>query len=67
MYPLDGDDVHSLLRNANIALYRAKEEGRNNFKHYSPAMIANNFERLALGNRRHKALAPCPDIVQADR
>ncbi|MCR4303491.1 MAG: diguanylate cyclase, partial [Gallionella sp.] len=40
LHPGDGDDAETLLRNADVAMYRAKEKGKNNFQFYSPAMNA---------------------------
>ncbi len=54
--PYDGQDTDTLLKNADTALYRAKEKGRNNYQMYSPAMNARAFERLALENAMRKAL-----------
>jgi len=56
LYPYDGEDADTLLRNADTALYRAKEQGRNNYQLYTPAMNARAFERLALENSLRKAL-----------
>ena len=50
MYPNDGEDAESLLRNADTAMYRAKEQGRNNYQLYTPAMNARIAERLAVEN-----------------
>ncbi|TMI04974.1 MAG: EAL domain-containing protein, partial [Betaproteobacteria bacterium] len=55
-YPKDGDDEQSLMKNADIAMYQAKEEGKNNFKFYSLQMNANSFERLALESSLRRAL-----------
>ena len=38
IYPVNGEDADSLMRNADIAMYRAKELGRNNYQCYAPAM-----------------------------
>jgi GGDEF domain-containing protein len=38
MYPDEGADVKTLLKNADVALYQAKEKGRNNYQHYTLAM-----------------------------
>jgi len=56
LYPYDGEDPDTLLKNADTALYRAKEQGRNNYQLYTPAMNARAFERLALENSLRKAL-----------
>jgi diguanylate cyclase (GGDEF)-like protein/PAS domain S-box-containing protein len=40
MYPDDGEDADALLKHADIALYQAKQKGRNNYQHYTPAMEA---------------------------
>lgn len=52
--PADGVDAASLIRNADIAMYRAKELGRNNYQFYSSDMSVRAFERLNLEtNLRH--------------
>ncbi|MCH7998066.1 MAG: EAL domain-containing protein [Chloroflexi bacterium] len=50
MFPSDGEDADSLLSNADTAMYRAKDQGRDNYKLYTPAMNARIVERLALEN-----------------
>jgi diguanylate cyclase (GGDEF)-like protein/PAS domain S-box-containing protein len=50
VYPGDGDDAETLLRNADTAMYRAKERGRDNYQLYTPAMNARIAERLAVEN-----------------
>ncbi|HFQ13840.1 MAG TPA: GGDEF domain-containing protein, partial [Gammaproteobacteria bacterium] len=54
--PDDGKDPDTLLRNADIAMYRAKELGKNNFQYYSESMTARVFERLTLENNLRHAL-----------
>lgn len=56
LYPYDGEEADTLLKNADTALYRAKEQGRNNYQLYTPAMNARAFERLAMENSLRKAL-----------
>ncbi len=56
VFPYDGKDVSSLLKNSDSALYRAKELGRNNFQYYSPSMNATTFQQLAMENTLRKAL-----------
>ena len=48
VYPGDGEDAETLMRHADIAMYRAKETGRNNYQFYTPAMNARALERLRL-------------------
>ncbi len=50
MFPLDGTDAETLIRNADTALYRAKEAGRNRYQLYAPAMNAVALKRLVLEN-----------------
>ena len=54
MYPKDAQDEQSLMKNADLAMYLAKEEGKNNYQFYSPKMKSQSFERLSLEtNLRH--------------
>ncbi len=48
MYPEDGLDPELLLKHADIALYQAKDRGRNNFQMFSPDMNVRLLERVAL-------------------
>lgn len=56
-YPRDGKDVDTLLRNADAAMYRAKESGRNNFQFYAAAMNRRARERLSMESKLRQALA----------
>jgi len=57
LFPLDGSDPETLVRNADTAMYRAKDQGRDNYQLYAPAMNARALERLALENMLRKALS----------
>ncbi len=55
--PGDGTDPETLVRNADTAMYRAKDQGRDNYQLYAPAMNARALERLALENTLRKAVS----------
>ena len=57
LFPTDADDVQTLLKNADGAMYLAKEEGKNNFQFYSSDMRSQAVERLSLENELRHALA----------
>ncbi|HEY9633814.1 MAG TPA: EAL domain-containing protein [Coleofasciculaceae cyanobacterium] len=54
--PYDGEDAQTLLKNADAAMYRAKQEGRNNYQLYTPAIGTKAQERLVLENNLYRAL-----------
>lgn len=56
LYPDDGEDVETLVRNADTAMYRAKQQGRNNYQLYAPAMNVKAFEQLVMENSLRRAL-----------
>jgi diguanylate cyclase (GGDEF)-like protein len=55
-YPIDGLDEQTLTKNADVAMYQAKSEGRNNFQFYSESLNANTLERLTLESSLRHAL-----------
>jgi diguanylate cyclase (GGDEF)-like protein/PAS domain S-box-containing protein len=56
IFPNDGEDSSTLLRNADIAMYRAKELGKNTWQMYSADMSARAFERMTLESSLRHAL-----------
>ncbi|MCB1808953.1 MAG: EAL domain-containing protein, partial [Candidatus Competibacteraceae bacterium] len=56
LYPRDGTDPQSLLKNADTALYRVKARGGRGFQYYAPAMNSWAVERLRLENDLRYAL-----------
>jgi diguanylate cyclase (GGDEF)-like protein/PAS domain S-box-containing protein len=56
VYPNDGTDFDNLLKNADSAMYYAKDQGRSNFQFYAQSMNASALERLSLETRLRKAL-----------
>jgi diguanylate cyclase (GGDEF)-like protein len=55
-YPSDGADGQTLLRNADMAMYFAKDSGKNNYKLYTDEMNARMVQKLEMGNDLRKAL-----------
>lgn len=56
LYPDDGDDVNTLLKHADIAMYRAKDSGRNRYEFYSSEMGARAYERLTIETKVRNAV-----------
>jgi len=56
VYPTDGENAETLLKNADIAMYKAKEKGRNNCRFCTPVMKTNVIETMQLSNELHGAL-----------
>ncbi|MFJ2988548.1 EAL domain-containing protein [Collimonas sp. NPDC087041] len=56
VYPNDGADPESLLKHADIAMYRAKEMGNNNYQFYTAAMNERALERLRIEGDLRNAL-----------
>jgi diguanylate cyclase (GGDEF)-like protein len=56
IYPQNGQDEQTLTKNADIAMYQAKEDGKNTFQFYSGALNSNSLERLTLESSLRHAL-----------
>jgi diguanylate cyclase (GGDEF)-like protein len=56
MYPADGTDVQTLTRNADMAMYLAKEDGKNGFRFFSKEIKTQSIERLTLETALRRAL-----------
>jgi diguanylate cyclase (GGDEF)-like protein/PAS domain S-box-containing protein len=56
VYPTDGAPADSLIEHADIAMYRAKKLGRNNFQFYTPAMNEDAMERVRIESALRNAL-----------
>lgn len=54
--PYDGEDAETLLKNADAAMYKAKQKGRNNYQFYTQAIGSKVSEDLNLENHLYKAL-----------
>jgi EAL domain-containing protein (putative c-di-GMP-specific phosphodiesterase class I) len=59
IYPDDGDKSEVLISNADIAMYKSKESGRNTYNFFTPDMTARAFERLSMENSLRGALERC--------
>ncbi len=55
-YPEDGENPEVLMKNAETAMYRAKEQGRNNYQLYASVMNVSAFKQLLMENNLRRAL-----------
>jgi diguanylate cyclase (GGDEF)-like protein len=56
LYPSDGSDVQTLTKNADMAMYLAKEEGKNGFRFFNKEVKIQSIERLTLESALRRAL-----------
>jgi diguanylate cyclase (GGDEF)-like protein/PAS domain S-box-containing protein len=56
MFPADATDERMLMKNADAAMYLAKEEGKNNFQFYSKDLKSKSLEKMALETHLRRAL-----------
>jgi diguanylate cyclase (GGDEF)-like protein len=56
MFPADGTDVHTLTKNADMAMYLAKEDGKNDFRFFTRGVKMQSIERLTLETSLRHAL-----------
>jgi len=56
IYPDDGQRVDDLMRTADMAMYHAKEKGRNTFRFYDPAMNVRTRERMSLEHHLRRSI-----------
>jgi diguanylate cyclase (GGDEF)-like protein/PAS domain S-box-containing protein len=56
LFPTDGQDFENLLQSADIAMYRAKQSGRNNYQFFTLKMQQDSIRALQLTNALHSAI-----------
>jgi diguanylate cyclase (GGDEF)-like protein len=56
IYPTDGRDLETLAKNADIAMYKAKDEGKNRYHFYTQSMHETSVRHLQLSNELHSAM-----------
>ncbi|MBI4681670.1 MAG: EAL domain-containing protein [Nitrospirae bacterium] len=59
VHPLDGEDVETLIKNADAAMYHAKELDKNNYQFYKKSLNETSLRRLTVENSLRKAVENC--------
>jgi diguanylate cyclase (GGDEF)-like protein len=62
-FPADGRDMQTLIKHADIAMYRAKEQGKNTFEFYSSEFNTANVDRLSLESRLKRAMSDMDQFI----
>ncbi len=57
LFPNDGTDAETLIKNADVAMYRAKDRGRDGYEMYTPELQERAMRRVALENELRMALS----------
>jgi len=56
VFPQDGNDVETLMKNADVAMYRAKERGRSTYDFFTKALTGSSLERLRMETDLRRAI-----------
>lgn len=56
IYPLNGEDAQSLMRNADSAMYKAKDEGRNTYQYYTQELTDKALRRVSLESNLRRGI-----------
>jgi diguanylate cyclase (GGDEF)-like protein/PAS domain S-box-containing protein len=56
IFPIDGEDTYTLMKNADTAMYHAKEKGRNNYQFYQQSLNASAMGKFELENDLRRAM-----------
>ncbi|ERI94286.1 diguanylate cyclase domain protein, partial [Clostridiales bacterium oral taxon 876 str. F0540] len=56
LYPMHGEDALTLMKNADMSMYRVKNSGRNNYEFYIPGINKEAYESIVIENSLHHAL-----------
>jgi len=57
IFPNDGHSIHDLLKNADTAMYQAKDAGRNSYAFYNPVMTQKALQRIKLEDKIREAIS----------